>query len=128
LTAAERGWLAALPRFTQKVDNALGQQDVYLTPTKLREYADLLHGCHQLTRNQPSSRLRPVYALVLNACREYDKGAACFVAAARIGAPIAGSAEDRFTRAIGCGFAAGGDAGTSLADAINKGEEIKVTQ
>jgi uncharacterized RDD family membrane protein YckC len=129
LTAAERGWLAALPRFMQKVDNALGQQDVYLTPTKMREYADLLRGCHQLARNLPSSRLRPVYGLVLKACREYDKGAACFAAAARIGIPFAGSAEDRaFARAIDCGFAAGGDADTSLADAINKGEEIKVTQ
>jgi hypothetical protein len=128
LNAAERAWLAAIPTFMGKVDKALGRQNEYLTPTKLREYANLHRGCRRdLARGLPSRRLRPVHALVLKACGEYDKGAACFAAAARIGAPLAGSAEDRaFVRALDCGFAAHGKGLPSLGDAINKGEEIRM--
>ena len=74
----------------------------------------------------PSDRLEPVYVLVKKACKEYDKGAACFTTAARIGIPFAGSPEDRRRdKALDCGFAAQGKGTVLLADAENKGAVIR---
>jgi hypothetical protein len=70
--------------------------------------------------------LQPVYVLVKKACKEYDKGAACFTTAASVGIPFAGTpAERKQTKAIDCGFAAQGKGSIILADAENKGAEIK---
>jgi hypothetical protein len=74
----------------------------------------------------PSERLQPVYVLVKKACKEYDKGAACFATAASVGIPFAGSpGERKQSKAIDCGFAAPGKAGLAIADAESKGAEIK---
>jgi hypothetical protein len=74
----------------------------------------------------PSDRLEPVYVLVKKACKQYDKGAACFTTSARIGIPFAGAPEDRRRdKAFDCGFAAQGKGGVLLADAENKGAVIK---
>ena len=128
MSAGERAWLAAIPTFLEKVDKALGQPNLYVTPTKLREFGNVFRGCRRdLVRGLPSSRLRPVYAVVLKACGEYDKGAACFAVAVRTYASPAGSAGYRaFNRALDCGFAASGKGGIPLGDAINKGEEIRM--
>jgi hypothetical protein len=70
--------------------------------------------------------LQPVYVLIRKACKEYDKGAACFATAASVGIPFAGSpAERKQSKAIDCGFAAPGKAGIAIADAESKGAEIK---
>ena len=54
--------------------------------------------------------------LVKKACKEYDKGAACFTMAARVGIPFAGSPGERTqSKAIDCGFAAPGKAGIASA-------------
>jgi hypothetical protein len=69
--------------------------------------------------------VQEIYALVQQACQEYDKGADCFTEAAEIGIPVAGSAEDlRFTEAIDCGFAAQGLGGELLVDAEIQGDEM----
>jgi hypothetical protein len=112
-----------------KVETAFNQQNVRLTPMKLREFSKLLRDCrHALDRGLPGSRLRPVHALILTVRGEYEKGARCFATAARIGALAAPEpAEDRaHQRAIDCGFAAYGKGFDSLADAINMGEKIKI--
>jgi hypothetical protein len=58
---------------------------------------------------------------VVKACAEYDKGAECFATAADIGIPFAGTAAEREqTQAIDCGFAASGNGGIPLADAVNQ--------
>jgi hypothetical protein len=129
LTAAERAWLAAIPTFMDKMETAFSQQNVRLTPMKLRELGNLMRGCrHELARGLPGQRLQPAYALVLRACGEYEKGAACFATAARIGALAAPEPdEDRaYGRAIDCGFTAQGKGFTSLAEASNTGESIKI--
>ena len=129
LTTAERAWLAAIPTFMDKMETAFSQQNVRLTPMKLREFANLMRGCRrELARGLPGPRLRPVYALILTACGEYEKGAECFATAARIGAIAAPEeAEDRaYRRAIDCGFAAQGKGLTFLVNAFNTGEEIKI--
>jgi hypothetical protein len=67
-----------------------------------------------------------VYVLVKKACKEHDKGAACFATAASVGIPFAGTpAERKQSKAIDCGFAAPGKAGLAIADAESKGAEIK---
>jgi hypothetical protein len=129
LTTAERAWLAAIPTFMDKVEQAFSQENVRLTPMKLREFGNLMHGCRAaLARGLPGPRLRPVLAQILTACAEYEKGARCFATAARLGAVAAPTpAEDRtYRRAIDCGFAAQGKGLTSLADAFNTGEKIKI--
>jgi hypothetical protein len=74
----------------------------------------------------PSDRLQPVYDLAQKGCAQYDESAACFATAAEIGAPVAGTSEERkFQDAIDCGFAAPGKGSKLLADAEIKGFEIK---
>jgi hypothetical protein len=128
LTASERAWLAAIPTFMNKVEKEFSQQNVFLTPMKLREYGNLLRGCRrELARGLPSSRLRPVYTLILAACGQYEKGATCFATAARSASGTPTPDEDRaYNRGLDCGFAAQGKGLTSLADAFNVGEKIKI--
>jgi hypothetical protein len=127
LTAKELAWLKAIPKVSDRIDKTMATT-TDLTISGMLKLASALRSCsRQLARGgAPSDRLQPVYALVTKACAEYDKGAACFTTAARIGYTFAGSAEDRRqTKAIDCGFAAGAKATVILADAENKGEEIK---
>jgi hypothetical protein len=63
--------------------------------------------------------------LVKKGCKEYDKGAVCLRTAARIGIPFGTPEERKQNEAIDCGFAAVGKGGIYLADAENKGAEIK---
>jgi hypothetical protein len=99
-----------------------------LTIAGMLKLADSLRSCtRELARGgSPSDRLQPVYALVKKACKEYDKGAACFTTAARIGYPIAGTpAVKTQEKAFDCGFAAQGKGAVVLAEAEAKGDEIK---
>ena len=129
LSTAARGWLAAIPTYMDRLEKAFSQQNVRLTPMKLQEFANLMRGCRQaLARGVPDPRLRPVQAMIVTACAEYEKGARCFATAARIGAIAAPTpAEDAaYKQAIDCGFAAQGKGLTSLVDAFNTGETIKI--
>jgi hypothetical protein len=129
LAAAERAWIAAIPTFMDKMETVFSQQNVRLTPMKLREFGSLMRGCRrELARGLPEQRLQPAYALVLRACGEYEKGATCFATAARVGALATPEPdEDRaYRRAIDCGFTAQGKGFTSLAEAFNTGEKIKI--
>jgi hypothetical protein len=108
LTADERVWLEAIPKVHKQIDKTL-EATPNLTPSAMRKLANTLRSCTRelLAAGPLSERLEPVYALVKKACREYDKGAACFATAARLGITLAGSAEDRKqTKAIECGLAA----------------------
>ena len=121
LTTEEKAWLAAIPTFMKKVERAFGQDNLYLTPRKLREFAALYRECRaDLARGLPSERLQSAYRLVLKACAEYEKGAKCFANAAGIDPPLLGSAADRAqNQAIDCGFAADRKGGEWLAEAAN---------
>jgi hypothetical protein len=127
MTAKELAWLKAIPKVRKKIDKSI-ETTSNLTIAAMRSLATSLRSCsRELARGgSPSDRLQPVYVLVKTACKEYDKGAACFTTAASIGIPFAGSAEDRKQqRAIQCGFDASGKGGIPLLDAENKGAEIK---
>jgi hypothetical protein len=108
LTAEERAWLVAIPKVHKQIDKTL-EATPNLTPSAMRKLANTLRSCTRelLGAGLISERLEPVYVLVKKACREYDKGAACFTTAASLGITFAGSAEDRKqTKAIECGLAA----------------------
>jgi hypothetical protein len=127
MTAKELAWLKAIPKVRTKIDKTM-EATSNLTIAAMRKLATTLRSCsRELARGgAPSDRLQPVYALVKKACKEYDKGAACFTTAADIGIPFGGSAEDRKQQqAIQCGFDASGKGGIHLLDAENKGDEIK---
>jgi hypothetical protein len=128
MTAKELAWLKAIPKVREKIDKTLEATSNMTTSAMLR-LATSLRGCgRKLARGgAPSDRLQPVYALVMKACKEYDKGAACFTTAARIGIPFAGTPEERAqSKAIQCGFDAGGKGGIHLLDAENRGAEIQL--
>ena len=129
MTAEELAWLKAIPNVRKKIDKRL-QTIRNLTTSGMLMLASSYRSCsRELARGgSPSDRLEPVYVLVKKACKEYDKGAACFTTAARIGIPFAGSPEDRRRdKALDCGFAAQGKGIVLLADAENKGAVIKAT-
>jgi hypothetical protein len=78
----------------------------------------------------PTARLRPVLTLVNKACAQFDKGAKCWVTAARFydsGWILAGSPEERrWNQAIDCGGAGYRDGSNLLGDAEVKGVQIKL--
>jgi hypothetical protein len=127
LTAEERAWLKAIPTVSRKIEKRI-EAISDLTPAAMARLATTFRSCtRELVRGgPPSERLQPVYVLVKKACKEYDKGAACFATAASVGIPFAGSpGERKQSKAIDCGFAAPGKAGLAIADAESKGAEIK---
>jgi hypothetical protein len=127
LTAKELAWLKAIPTVGRKIEKSI-EAISNLTPSAMARLANTFRSCtRELMRGgPPSDRLEPVYVLVKKACKEYDKGAACFTTAASVGIPFAGSPGERTqSKAIDCGFAAPGKAGVALADAESKGVEIK---
>jgi hypothetical protein len=127
LTATELAYLKAITTVSRKIEKSI-EAISDLTPAGMARLANTFRSCtRELVRGgAPSDRLQPVYVLVKKACREYDKGAACFATAASVGIPIAGSPAERTqSKAIDCGFAAPGKAGLAVADAESKGAEIK---
>jgi hypothetical protein len=100
----------------------------YLSSSALATLARQLGGCDREAARigSPSARLQPVYELLKQACRAYDKGAKCFKDAARIGIPVAGSADEKkFNQKVNCGFAASGNGSKPLAQAQAKASEIE---
>ncbi len=127
LTEEDLAWLDAIPAVSMKVEKGLAAI-VTLTPSAMTKLGNSLRTCtRELVQGvSVSDRLQPAYALVGDACKAYDKGAACFATAAKVGIPFAGSpAEKKQSKALDCGFAAPGEGALLLGDAANKGAEIK---
>ena len=127
MTGQELLWLQAVEQLLPKMNKVFDVAPTNLTSSALASFARQVRGCsRELTRiGLPSTRLRPVYQLVQQACREYDKGAKCFEEAARIGVPSSSAAEAKFEQKVKCGFAASGPGSLSLAKAQMKSTEIK---
>jgi len=132
MTAEELVWLNAISKLHTTIDKPFNVGNLNMTRAKMVELGNAFRTCsRELARiGAPSDRLQPVYVIVQEACRIYDKGAKCFATAARVsdasGAVVAGSPEERTQKqAMDCGFAAQGDGGNRLADAEAKGQEIK---
>jgi hypothetical protein len=130
MTGAELVWLEAIGKLHTKIDKVLTDAPSNLTSSTMGTLSAKLRGCsRELARlGAPTDRLQPVYKLAKQGCAQYDKAAKCFATAASIGAPVAGTAQERtFNQALECGFAAPGKGSALLADAEAKGFEIKET-
>jgi len=130
MTGDELFWLEAVARLHRKVDrdfNRAAEGNSILTSTKLGVLAKILQGCSGglAQIGVPSRRLQPVYTLARKGCGYYDRGARCFVAAAKIGVPVRAAEDQQLTRYIHCGFAAVGPGSKSLADAEIRSFEIR---
>lgn len=119
LTASEVLWLHAVERLLPAMNKVFTNSPNDLSPAALTTLASQAGGCRrELTRIGPASaRLQPVQALVERACGEYDKGAACFVAAARAAASSSAAGFSEVERQVKCGFAASATGGGPLAEA-----------
>ena len=130
MTGEELVWLEAIRRLHTKSDKVLTDAPSNMTSSTMGTLATKMRGCsRELARlGAPTERLQPVYKLAKNGCAQYDKAAKCFATAASIGAPLAGTSEERrFNQALDCGFAAPGKGSELLAEAEAKGFEIKET-
>lgn len=126
----EELWLEKIATVRTQIDVAFASSDLELTSSVMVTLATALRACSSelASTGPPSDRVQEIYALVQQACQEYDKGADCFTEAAEIGIPEEGSAEDlRSTEAIDCGFAAQGLGGELLAEAEIKGMDLQQT-
>jgi hypothetical protein len=128
---SELAWLDAITNLHAKIDEPFLAPDINLTQAAMVSLGSALGECSpELARiGSPTERLQPVYALVAEACAQYDEGAKCFDTAASVsdqsGAVIAGTPEEQTqTSALDCGFAAQGDGGNLLTEAEAKGNEI----
>ena len=123
LTDEERAWLRAITKLHQNIDKVFLQEgSVTVTPSTLRSWETTMRSCSkELTRlGSPSERLQPVLVLVQKACKQFDKGAACFAEAARDLNSASKTVEQKLT----CGSNAEGDGSNLLGEAEAKGKEI----
>jgi hypothetical protein len=125
LTDEELAWLRSITKLHQNIDKVFLQGgSVTITPSKLRSWETVLRSCSkELTRlGSPGERLQPVLVLVQKACKQFDRGAACFAVAARN--LNSASATKTVEQNLTCGENAEGDGSNLLGDAEAKGKEI----
>jgi hypothetical protein len=124
LTAADEAWLDTVERLSPRMTAVLSDSPRAMTVTTLQGLAGDLRACtRELARlGTPSPWLRPVRDLAREACREYDKGAACFADAA--GALSASGVQHD----LDCGFAAASRGGRPLADALELSQELRASR
>src|SRR6266536_833682 len=128
MTGKELVWLEAISKLHKKIDTVLVNSPSNLTSATMSKTANDLRGCsRELARlGLPTARLQSVYKLAQSGCAQYDKAVDCFAAAAAIGIPVAGTAEERkFNQAVDCGFKTPEKGSLLLAQAEGKGFEIK---
>jgi hypothetical protein len=129
LTASELVWLHAVERLLPAMNKVFTDSPTDLSPAALTTLAGQVGGCRrELTRIGPAGdRLQPVQVLLEQACGEYDKGAACFAAAARVGVPSSAADLSAFEKQVTCGFAASATGGEPLVEAQIIAAKIKGT-
>jgi hypothetical protein len=128
MTGDELVWLEGIRKLHTRADKVLSDAPSQMTSSTMGTLAAKMRSCsRELARlGAPTERLRPVYKLAKQGCAQYDKAAKCFATAASIGAPLAGTPQERtFNQALDCGFAAPGKGSLLLANAEVKGFEIK---
>jgi len=128
MTGQELLWLQAVEQLPTKMNKVFDSSPTHITSSALASMAYQLRGCsRELSRiGSPTVRLQPVSVLVHQACRAYDKGAQCLQDAARIVDGISSPAQEEAVRQkLDCGFAASGDGGEPLVQALIKADKIK---
>ncbi len=127
MTGDELVWLEAINKLHTDGNWFLGLP-CCVTTAQMRAIEEEMRGCtRELARlGLPTDRLLPVYKLAQKGCAEYDKAAECMATAATIGAPLVGtSAERKSGEALDCAFSAPYEGASLLADAVERGFEIK---
>lgn len=127
MTAAELVWLYGIGTLHKTMDKIVLDSPSTLTSKSMRSLSTQFAGCSSaLDRlGAATDRLRPVHELAAQGCVQYEKAAACFATAAKMGIVVAGSADDKKQQqAIECGFAAPGDGSKLFAEAELKGAEL----
>jgi len=128
MTDKEVVWVNQITKLRHAISETISpSSSTDLTREELARWENAMRGCSRtLARiGSPSARLQPVYALVKQSCQEFDKGAACFAAAAPI---IASSTRVREAQeALDCGSRAIEKGTTLLIEAEAKGLGGEVT-
>jgi len=127
LTDAEVLWIHAVGQLLPTMNKVFTNSPSEMTPATFTALANGAGGCRrELARIGPAgARLQPVQALVEKACQEYDKGAACFAAAASVGIPSSTAEVSTIDKQTRCGFAVSQTGGNWLAEAQMKAVDIE---
>jgi len=127
LSGGQVAWLAGISSLQTTMENAMGPGSVVITPASLRVMARRLGHCtNDLAKLGPATkRLQPVYRIARQSCAQYERGAACAAAAARISPRLAGKAAAKLNRLTDCSLADVNRGSARMADAVVKGSEIQ---
>ena len=127
LTGQELLWLQAVEQLLPTMNKVFDDIPTNVTPAAMRSMAYQARSCSRalIRIGAPSARLQPIEDLVRQACREYDKGATCFDAAARLGTPSSSSEIHKLEQQLSCGMAAAETGGKPLAEAQIKVYEVR---
>jgi hypothetical protein len=129
LTSGQQAWLNGLYDLQTHMNSVMpGSGDV--TSAFLRGYARILRGCSpRLASLGPATGpARPVYRLASRGCAQFEHGAACAAAAARIPFGPTGQASRKLSQLINCGFAHANRGSSILDQAVARGDDIQVAR
>ena len=132
MTAVELAWLDGVKKMHAKVDSVLRRTPAP-TRTTMLSLSNTPVECRRVLRRigSPAARMRPVLALVRQACAQFDKAAAGWATAASVSDPgggfVVGTPQERiYKQAVSCAEAGYGDGSNALGDAEVKGAQVKL--
>jgi hypothetical protein len=127
LSGGQVAWLAGISSLQTTMQNAMGPGSVVITPASLRMMARRLRHCTtDLAKLGPATkRLQPVYRIARQSCAQYERGAACAAAAARIPSGLTGKAAAKLNKLTDCSLAGVNRGSARMADAVVKGYQIQ---
>lgn len=125
LSDEEFAWLDKIGALREEVDRTFGG-DQGIAQWNVAELARVMPRCSSelASPGPPSARMQPVLELLVQGCREYDKGAGCFATADRLW-NMAGTANDEeLNKALECGNASQSSGGKFLGNAELEGFKL----
>lgn len=119
-------WLKGLQSLRTHMDDAMGTGTSTVTAASLRSTARQLNRCSSelAALGPPSAPLRPVYQMARQACADYQRGAACYAAAASAFAavdPAASTPDAKLSRLLDCGDGGANKGAYLIANAVANG-------
>jgi len=127
LSGGEARWLAGISSPQKTMEKAMGPGDLVITSASLRVTAGRLRHCTtDLAKLGPATKpLQPVYRIARQGCAQYERGAACAAAAARIPFGPTGKASAKLNRLLDCSLARVNKGSARMADAVAEAYEIQ---
>ncbi len=127
LSGGEVAWLAGISSLKMTMAQAMASGSMVINSASLRMIAGQLRHCTtDLAKLGPATKpLQPVYRIARQSCAQYERGAACASAAARIPFGPTGIASAKLNRLIDCSLAGVNRGSARMADAVVKGDEIQ---